>query len=54
MIVLDDSMDAQDVFDPLKRWVKGKVVFLGELRPGTLIKDEAIPCCSDSRNNRRS
>lgn len=43
MIVLDDNIDEPDVLPLLKRWAKGKVVFLRELRAGTIIKDEAIP-----------
>jgi len=43
MIVLDDSLDAHDVLVPLRQWARGRVLFLRELRPGSVIKDEAVP-----------
>lgn len=43
MIVLDDSLDEHDVLQPIKKWAKGKIVFLRELKPGSVIKDEAVP-----------
>ena len=43
MMILDDNLDAQDVLVPLRRWLKGKVMFLRDLRAGTLIKDDAVP-----------
>ena len=43
MIVLDENLDESDVLAPVKRWAKGKVVSIRELRAGTKIKDEAIP-----------
>ena len=43
MIVLDENLDEHRVMAPLKQRYKGKVVSIKNLRPGTVIKDEAIP-----------
>ena len=42
MIVLDESLDDKRVMVPLRARCKGKVVSLRELRPGTIIKDDAV------------
>jgi hypothetical protein len=43
MIVLDEQLLGRGVEEPIAAWYPGKVVFVKELRPGTVIKDEAIP-----------
>lgn len=43
MIVLDENLDRQRVFLPLNRWYRGRVLFIRDLRPRSVIKDEAIP-----------
>lgn len=43
MIVLDEHLDEGLVLRPLSRRLKSQVVSVRELRPGTVIKDEAIP-----------
>jgi hypothetical protein len=43
MIVLDEQLLGRSVEREIKRWYRGSVVFVTELRPGTVIKDEAIP-----------
>jgi len=43
VIVLDENIDQQRVLVPLKSRYKGKIISVRDLRPGTVIKDEAIP-----------
>lgn len=43
MIVLDENLDQRRVMRPLLARYGGKVLSVRELRPGTVIKDEAIP-----------
>ena len=43
MIVLDEHLDDGLVLVPLSYRLKSRVVSVRELRPGTVIKDEAIP-----------
>lgn len=43
MIVLDEHMSNNRVAAAIKAWYKGKIVFVRDLRPGSLIKDDAIP-----------
>jgi hypothetical protein len=43
MIVLDEQLARLAVRDAICRWYSGKVVAINDLRPGTVIKDEAIP-----------
>ncbi len=43
MIVLDENLDELRVRAPLAARYQGKVVSVRELRPGTVIKDEAVP-----------
>jgi len=43
MIVLDEQLLGRGVERALGRWYRGSVRFVTELRPGTIIKDEAIP-----------
>lgn len=43
MIVLDEQLDHHLVLKPLMKRTKGRVLSICELRPGTVVKDEAIP-----------
>ena len=43
MIVLDENLDEQRVRKPISLRYKGKVCSIRELRPGSVIKDDAIP-----------
>lgn len=43
MIVLDECISAQLLFDKLKAWHKGKVCSVNALRAATLVKDDSIP-----------
>ena len=43
MIVLDEQLQGRGVEDAIARWYPGTVCFITDLRPGTVIKDEAIP-----------
>ncbi len=43
MIVLDEHMANRRVSSDITSWYKGKIVFIRDLRHGSLIKDDAIP-----------
>jgi len=43
MIVLDEQLLGRDLEDKIARWYQGAVVFITELRPNSIIKDDAIP-----------
>jgi len=43
MLVLDEQLLGRDIERALRRWYRGPVLFVTDLRPGTVIKDEAIP-----------
>lgn len=43
MIVLDEQCSRETVRAAVSAWYPGAVRFVTELRPGTIIKDEAIP-----------
>jgi hypothetical protein len=43
MIVLDEQLLGRGIESALSDWYPGTVCFITELRPGTIIKDEAIP-----------
>ena len=43
MIVLDEHLDDGLVLVPLARRLKSRVISVRKLRPGTVIKDDAIP-----------
>lgn len=43
MLVLDEQLLGRGLDTALRRWYRGSVVFITDLRPGTVIKDEAIP-----------
>ncbi len=43
MIVLDEQLLGRDLEHAITRWYRGPVHFIVDLRPHTIIKDEAIP-----------
>jgi hypothetical protein len=43
MLVLDEQLLGRDLDSALARWYRGPVLFITDLRPGTVIKDDAIP-----------
>jgi hypothetical protein len=43
LIVLDEQLNDAEIIEPIERWYQGKVITILSLRPGTLIKDDAIP-----------
>lgn len=43
MLVLDEQLLGRNLEVELRRWYRGPVIFITELRPATVIKDEAIP-----------
>jgi hypothetical protein len=43
MIVLDEQLLGRGIETAIAEWYPGTVCFITELRPGTIIKDEAIP-----------
>jgi hypothetical protein len=43
MIVLDEHASQQSPIEAMRGWYQGKVISINSLRPGTVIKDDAIP-----------
>jgi hypothetical protein len=43
MIVLDEHLPATLLADAIGRWYQGRVCVITELRPSSVIKDEAVP-----------
>jgi hypothetical protein len=43
MIVVDENLHDQRIMEAFSAWYPGQVVSVAILRPGTVIKDEAIP-----------
>ena len=43
MLVLDEQLLGRDLETALASWYRGPVLFITDLRPATIIKDEAIP-----------
>ncbi len=43
MIVVDENIHDQRIINAISRWYPGQVVSVTTLRPGSLIKDDAIP-----------
>lgn len=43
MIVLDENIHEQRILEGVAGWYTGTVCSIVRLRPGTLIKDDAIP-----------
>lgn len=50
MIVLDEQLMGRDLPEKITRWYPGAVVFVTDLRPNTIIKDEAIPALLQQQN----
>jgi len=43
MIVLDEQLQSYGVRGPMARWYRGTVLDITQLRPQTVIRDDAIP-----------
>lgn len=43
MIVLDEELQGLGLEEAISAWYRGSVILIKSLRPGTVIKDEAIP-----------
>jgi hypothetical protein len=43
MLVLDEQLMGRDLDTAIARWYRGPVLFIMNLRPGTVIKDDAVP-----------
>ena len=43
MIVLDEHLQSKGLEEAIRRWYAGTVITVLDLRPDTVIKDEAIP-----------
>jgi hypothetical protein len=43
MIVFDENMRQRNIMDAVAAWYRGRVISVTVLRPGSIIKDEAIP-----------
>lgn len=43
MLVFDENVHQRTLMDSVAAWYRGRVVSVATLRPGTVIKDEAIP-----------
>ena len=43
MIVLDEQLMGRNIESEIAKWYQGTVCFITELRPKTVIKDDAIP-----------
>ena len=51
MIVLDENLDEQRVRVALAARYQGKTISVRELRPGTVIKDDAVPTLLREENS---
>jgi hypothetical protein len=43
MVVLDEQLLGRDLDATLAHWYRGPILYITDLRPGTVIKDDAIP-----------
>lgn len=43
MIVLDEQLLGRNLEREIAKWYRGKVLFITDLRPNSVIKDEALP-----------
>ena len=50
MIVLDEQLLGRDLEIEIARWYRGAVRFITDLRPNTIIKDDAIPKLLQQQN----
>jgi hypothetical protein len=45
VVVLDENLLTLRLGNPIAAWYPGRVCYITDLRPGSVIKDEAIPAC---------
>jgi hypothetical protein len=45
VIVLDENLQVLRLDNPIAIWYPGRVCYVTELRPASIIKDEAVPGC---------
>lgn len=50
MIVLDEQLLGRDLDEQIAGWYRGAVCFITDLRPKTVIKDDAIPLLLRAEN----
>ncbi|MEK7726979.1 MAG: hypothetical protein AAB354_01135 [candidate division KSB1 bacterium] len=43
MIVLDEQLLGRGIEQDIAKWYQGKVLFITDLRPNSVVKDEAVP-----------
>jgi hypothetical protein len=43
MIIVDENIHARSIIENISNWYSGQVISVTILRPGTIIKDNAIP-----------
>jgi hypothetical protein len=43
VIVLDEQLQGAGLENAVTRWYRGRVCFIGALRPGSVVKDDGIP-----------
>ena len=43
MIVLDEQLCRKPLLEAVGRWYRGKIVYITEIRPYSVIKDDTIP-----------
>jgi len=48
MIVLDENIHSRQILTSIAEWYRGQVVSVTELRPGSVIRDDAIPALLQS------
>lgn len=51
MIVLDEQLLGRNLEDRIARWYRGAICFITDLRPNTIIKDDAIPSLLRQEND---
>jgi hypothetical protein len=50
MVVLDEHLQSKGVEQAIRQWYVGSVVGITDLRPQTIIKDDAIPALLSQQN----
>lgn len=50
MIVLDEQLLGRDLETEIAQWYQGAVCFITDLRPNTVIKDDAVPALLQQEN----
>jgi len=50
MIVLDEQLLGRELEKQIARWYQGAICFIMDLRPNTVIKDDAIPTLLQQEN----